>query len=111
MCEISWEILNAVITEFIPSGQARRARDELPKLKTTRAAARYLSDLRNIIQTMPRMQKDEKVDIFIEGLNFNIRVEVLKAQVETPDECAHVALNIDSEIWMDWKDGTSFAFY
>lgn len=100
---------NAVIREFVPSDHAKRARDKLRKLKQTRTVVRYLSDFRNIILTIPGMQEDEKVDRIIEGLKFNIRVEVLKAQADTLDECARVALNIDSAIWRAGTVGHSSA--
>lgn len=53
------------------------------------------------------MQEDEKMDRFIEGLKYDIKVEVLKFQVDNFDECAKVALNIDSVIWRAQKGGPS----
>lgn len=45
------------------------------------------------------MQEDEKVERFIKGVKYNIRVEVLKVRAQTLDKCTRVALNIESAIW------------
>lgn len=45
------------------------------------------------------MHEDEKIDRFLQGLKYNIRVEVLKSQADTFDACARIALNVDSALW------------
>lgn len=96
----SWiEFKSAIIQEFVPAHHAESARDKLRKLKQTRTVGSFVSEFQNMILTIPGMHEDEKIDRFLEGLKYNIRVEVLKAQVNTFDECARVALNIYSALW------------
>lgn len=45
------------------------------------------------------INEGEKVDRFVDGLKFNVRVEVLKTNCTSFEECARIALNIDSAIW------------
>lgn len=103
------EFKAAVIREFVPSDHSKRARDRLRKLRQTKSVSRYLSDFRNIILAISGMTDEEKMDRFIEGLKHSIRIEVLKAQVDTFEDCARVALNIDSAIWRAGK-GTGQTF-
>lgn len=45
------------------------------------------------------INESEKVDRFINGLKYFVKVEVLKNSVSSFEECAQMALNIDSAIW------------
>lgn len=36
---------------------------------------------------------------FIDGLKHEVRIEVLKSQFNSFDECARIALNVDNAIW------------
>lgn len=39
------------------------------------------------------------MDRFVDGLKYNVRVEVLKTNCNSFEECARLALNVDSAIW------------
>lgn len=60
--------------------------------------------------TIVGMQKDEKNDCSIEGLNYNVRVDLLRAQEDSFKECACLALNVDSAFWRA-EEGTQGASY
>lgn len=45
------------------------------------------------------MHEGENIDRFVDGLKYNVRVEVLKSNCSTFEECARVALNVDSALW------------
>ena len=86
-------------TEFIPADHTRRARDKLRKLKQVGSVDKYLSEFRNIVLMIADMHEGEKLDKFVEGLKYNVRVEVLKSGCNQFEECARMALNVDSAIW------------
>lgn len=89
----------ALLAEFIPVDHTRRARDKLRKLKQTSSVERYLSEYRNITLMINDMSEGEKVDRFVDGLKYKVRVELLKLNCSSFEECARVALNVDSAIW------------
>lgn len=84
--------------EIIPTDYAKRARDRLRKLKQFKSVSKYLAKFRNIIISVPGICDDDKADRFVDGLNHNIRLEVLKAHTQLFDHCARVALNIDNAL-------------
>lgn len=86
------------IQDFLFSYRAKWPKVKLRNLKHTRTAAVYLSDFRNVILPIFGTRKVEKVNRLIEELKYYIRVEAVNARVETINECASVALNIDSAI-------------
>lgn len=88
----------AIIHGFVPADHERKARDHLRRVKQTKSVAKYLADFRNIILTINGMRDDEKIDHFIQRLKYNVRVEVLKAQSASFEECVRVSLKIDSAI-------------
>lgn len=65
----------------------------------------FLYDFRNKILTVSGMQGDENVYRLIESLKFNIRVKALNARVETLDEWARVAFNVNGAIWRAGMNG------
>lgn len=96
----TWDEFRAVLmTEFIPADHKRRARDKLRRLKQTSSVEKYLSEYPNSTLQIGDMNEGEKVDRFVEGLKFNVRVEVLKTNSNSFEECARIALNVDSAIW------------
>lgn len=49
--------------------------------------------------TVPDITDDEKWDKFCNGLKYEIRLEIMKANVSTFDEAAQIALRVDSALW------------
>ena len=95
----TWEqFRNDIFQEFVPSDHARRAREKLRKLKQTMTVAKYLSEFRNLVLTIPDVSDGEKYDKFVSGLKYQIRLEVMKGSVGTFEEAARVALNVDGAI-------------
>lgn len=45
------------------------------------------------------INEGKKLDHFVDGLKYNVKVEVLKSSCSSLKECAGIALNIDSAIW------------
>ena len=84
--------------EFIPEDHVRRSRDRLRRLKQVSSVSKYLSDFRNVIVTIPDITEKEKLDKFMEGLKFNVKVEVLKSSANSFEEAAQVTLRVDSAI-------------
>lgn len=52
----------------------------------------------------------KKVDRFVDGLKFNVKVEVLKTNCSSFEECARIALNIDSAIWRARRGPSAFQY-
>lgn len=89
----------ALFTECVPSDHTRRARDRLRELKQTGSVEKYLSEYRNITLMINDVSEGEKVDRFVDGLKYNVRVELLEMNCVSFEESARIALNVDSAIW------------
>lgn len=97
---ITWEDFKAaVVRESVPVDHTRRARDKLRNLKQTSSAEKYLSEYRNTVLMIGKINEGEKVDRFVDGLKYQAKVEVMKIDCEFFEDCARVALYIDSAIW------------
>lgn len=58
------------------------------------------------------MSEGEKLDHFVDGLKYNVKIEVMKANCNFFEECSKIALNVDSVIWRAKKglpDNPSFS--
>lgn len=75
-----------------------------------KSVAKYLAEFRNIVLTINGMNDEEKADRFKQGLKYNVRVEVLKARVESFEDCAQVALNVDSAMWRAGEGAPSISY-
>lgn len=107
----TWGAFKArLISEFIPADHCRRARDKLRTLKQTSSVEHYLSEYRNTILMIGDMHEGEKVDRFVDGLKYNVRVEVLKTNCSSFEECARLALNVDSAIWRARRGNSGFHY-
>ena len=98
----------AIVTEFVPEDHVRRSRERLRKLKQTTSVAKYLSDFRNIVLTVPDISKGEKWDKFCSGLKFEIRLEVMKSSGATFQDASKVALRVDSAMWSAGRTPSAF---
>lgn len=101
---------NALLSEFVTSDHTRRARDKLRSLKQMNSVEKYLPEYRNLILMIGDMNEGEKVDRFVDGLKYNVRVEVLKSNCNSFEECARLALNVDSELWIARRGNPGFHF-
>lgn len=45
------------------------------------------------------INKGEKLDRFVDGLKYIVKMEIMKTNCNSFEECARMALNIDSAIW------------
>lgn len=63
-----------------------------------------MAEYRNAVLMIGNMLEDEKLDRFVEGLKYQVKVEVLKMNCSTFDDCARVALNVDSALWRARKE-------
>lgn len=90
---------NAVSREFVSAEHVKRACDCLLKLQLSKSVSIYLEEFRNIVLNIGGMQEDEKIDRFIEGLKFDVWVELLKARAESFEKCARLALSVDNAFW------------
>ena len=96
----NWEAFKiAVRTEFVPQDSSRRARDRLRKLYQKKSVASYIAEFRNIALTIPGITEEEQLDRFCEGLKPEIKLEVLKSNVNKMNEAVRVALNVDSALY------------
>lgn len=89
----------SVRNEFVPMDTLRRYRDKLRELVQHKSVSAYLAEFRNVSLMIPNMTEDEKVDKFCVGLKPQVRLEVLKSGVQTLDEAAKIALNVDSALY------------
>lgn len=95
----TWESFkSSLILKLVPADHTRRARDKFRKIKQLGSVEKYLSEFRNVILMIGDINEAEKVDRFVDGLKFNVRVEVLKTNSNSFEECARIALNVDSAI-------------
>lgn len=99
-----------MVAEFIPADHTRRAGDKLKQLKQIGSVERFVSEYRNLILMIGDMNDGEKVDRFVDGLKYNVRVEVLKTNCNSFEECARVALNIESAIWRARRGNSGNSF-
>lgn len=97
-----------LILEFIPADHTPRARDKLRKLKQTTSVEHYLAEFRNIVLMIGDISEGEKIDRFVEGLKYNVKIEVMKSSVNSFEESARIALNIDSAIWRARRSTSGF---
>jgi hypothetical protein len=61
--------------------------------------ASYISEFRNIVLNIPRITEEEQLDRFCEGLKPEIKLEVLKGNVNKMNEAVRVALNVYSALY------------
>ena len=85
----------AVVTEFVPEGHIRRARDCLRKPKQAKSISTYLSEFQNFILNVPDITDGEKREKFCAGLKPEIRLEVMKTTITGFQEASKIALRVD----------------
>lgn len=96
----SWEgFRTKLVEEFIPADHNRQARDKLRRLRQNSSVEKYLCDFRNTILMISNISEDEKTDKFVSGLKYDLKLEVLKSRCNSFEECARMALSVDSAIW------------
>lgn len=100
----------ALLNEFIPDDQIRRARDRLRNCRQKGSAAKYISEYINIILSVPDISEGEKFDRFVDGLKNNVRLEVLKSTVATFEDATKIALLVDSALWREYQSGQNFSY-
>lgn len=71
----------AMLAECFPSDHVRRARDKVRKLSHNTSVSKFLAEFKNIVLRITGMTDEEKFDRFCSGLEYEIRVEVLKSGV------------------------------
>lgn len=95
----TWEYFKtAITTEFIPANKTQRARDELCKLKQTSSVEKQLSEYWNIVLMIGNLYERKKLDGFVDGLKYLVKVEVMKMNCKSIEYCSRVVLNIDRAI-------------
>lgn len=70
---------------------ARRARDKLRRQKQTTSVSKYLSEFGNITLAISEVNEGKRVDWFVDGLKYRIRVGVPKTLVEFFEEAFRIA--------------------
>lgn len=70
----------------------------------------YLAEYRNLILMISDINDGEKLDRFLDLLKDNVRVEVLKKNSTSFEECARLALNVDSAIWRARRSTPGFHY-
>lgn len=96
----SWEGFKfPIAVEFVPADHARRARDKSCKLKQEGSIKKYLSDFQNALLMIIAMKEGKKLDIFIEGSNKSVKVKIMKSGCSQFEDCARMALSVDSAKW------------
>jgi len=93
----------ALLQEFVPFDSVQRSKDKLRKHFQKGSVSSYLSQFRNISILIPNMNEGEQVDRFCQGLKPQIRLEVMKAGVQTMTEASKIALNVDSALFNSRK--------
>lgn len=95
----SWdEFKTMIIGEFVPADHTQRARDKLRKLRQISSVEKYLSEYRNIVLMISDINEGEKLDRFIDGLRYNVKVEVMKSRCHSFEEVARISLQVDNAI-------------
>jgi hypothetical protein len=61
--------------------------------------ASYISEFRNIALSIPGISEEEQFNRFCEGLKPEIKLEVLKSNLNKMNEAVRVALNVDSALY------------
>lgn len=76
----TWGKLEEEISkEFVPGDHVRRVRDTLQKLEQLTSCAKYISECRNVVLTIPDVAEGKTFDKYISGHKFEMRVEVMKS--------------------------------
>lgn len=89
----TWEQFKAkVIAEGVAEDHVRCARDRLRKLQQNSSVAKYLSELRNELLTIPGKTDGEMWDKFRSGMKFEVHLEVMKSTVTAFEDATKVAL-------------------
>lgn len=76
----------------------KNAQDKLRKLPHIRIIFPYLSDFLKFVFTILEMMNEEMLNRFIEDPTNSVCIEILKDQVPNFEDCARVALNIESAV-------------
>lgn len=106
----TWDEFKRKLTsEFIPADHAQRARDKLRKRRQIGSVEKFLAEYRNIVLMIPEISGGEKLDRFVEGLKYDVIVEVLKSSRNSFEEAVHMALSIHSAIWRAKKGTGAFS--
>ena len=92
------EFKGTISQEFVPADHVRRSREKFRRLKQTSSVSKYLSDFHNIVFTIPDVNEGERLDKFVDGLNHQIRLEVMKSTVNTFEDASKIALRVDSAL-------------
>lgn len=93
------EFKHELTSKFVPVDNAHRARDKLRRLKQKTLVEKFLYEFRNTILLIDSMSEGKKIDRFVDGLKFEVKVEVLKAGPGSFEESARIVLNVDGAIW------------
>lgn len=86
------------MNEFILLIHSRLARDKLKNINQNTSVQRCLADYRNVIRMREYMSQGKRIDRFIDGFKYIVRVEVMKTNCVLFKYLACIALNVDSAI-------------
>lgn len=95
-------------TEFIPTDHTKRARDKLRNLKQVPSVEKYLPDYKNTILIFADMSAGEKLNRFVDGHKYSVKIEVMKAGCNSVEECSKIGPSVDSVIWRTKKELSSY---
>lgn len=73
--------------------------DKLRKLRQSSSVSTFLSEFRNLVLKIPDILQGENLDKYIEGLKYEVRVEVLKSNANTFEETASITSRVEGAIW------------
>lgn len=57
-----------------------------------------MSEFRNMVLTIPDISQREMFDKFCSGLQYEVRLEVMKSTGNTFNEAVRIALRVDSDL-------------
>lgn len=64
----------------------------------------------NVVLMIGDMPEGENVHCFVDGLQYNVRVEIMKSNYNSFENCPRLALNLDSVFWRALRRNSSFNF-
>lgn len=82
----------------MPEYHVRRAQDRLRRLKQTGSVAKYLSEFRNIVLTVPDITNNKKRDQIFSVLRYEVPLEVMKSTVSSFEATTKIALRVYSAL-------------
>ncbi len=89
----------ALIWGFVLYDNGLQSTDKLRRLVQKTSVRAYLAEFRNIVLSILIISGGDLIDRFCQGLKPKVRLEVMRAGVQTMSDASRIALNVDASLF------------